>query len=134
MKETIDALQTLVLLMTLLLSVIMLLGFVYVFRLLLAALKQLAQFASDRPVIAVQPAPQAPAAQVEKHAPAAEKPEDAPKALSSLPRYRCHRCDAKLPESPVSSRIDGTTTLLNYKCGRCGKQTEVNPEKDTPIT
>jgi RNase P subunit RPR2 len=128
MKETIDALQMLVLLMVLLLSLVMLLGFVYTFRLLLAALKNLGQTAADKPLVTSQT--HTATATVEK-AVEIEKAIDTPKAVA-LPRYLCHRCNGRLPETPVSSRIDGDATFLKYKCGRCGKETEIDPEKATP--
>lgn len=45
-----------------------------------------------------------------------------------LKRYQCHRCHAKLPESPTHSIIKEAVTFLVFKCRRCGKETEVNPE------
>jgi hypothetical protein len=125
MRESIEALQITLLLTTLLLSLVMLLGFVYTFRLLIAALKQLAQLVNETPSGAKAPpspvpAPPAPAATVEELKPV------------SLPRYKC-KCNARLPENPKSSRIDGLNTILIYKCGRCGKDTEVNLSTE-PVT
>lgn len=126
MRETIDALQTVIILTALLLCFVMLLGSVYTLRLLIAALKQLAQMMAERPVVSAQTFTATAVAPTEK-AVVVEKPKetaDETKETVVLPRYKCHHCNAKLPENPVSSRIDGAATFLNYKCGRCGKQTE----------
>jgi hypothetical protein len=131
MKETLDTLQTLVLLMTLLLQTIMVLGIVYALRLILQALKDLAvsnaqvtrrvlSAIDERPVPepSIDPAP--------AHAEASAQP--------AIPRAKCHRCQAKLPEVPKDSRIDGEATILVFKCGRCGKDTDVDATTGVVLT
>lgn len=123
MRDTIETLQTLVLLLTVLLQVITALGFVYSFNLLIKALKQLATTVSEPTKVVIQthehvetPVPPPP-----QHAPP-------PQANSApLPVFKCARCDARLPATPLASRGDGDVVILIYKCGRCGKHSGVNP-------
>jgi DNA-directed RNA polymerase subunit RPC12/RpoP len=119
MRETAETLQTLVLLMTLLLQVIMTLSFVYILRFLVQAVKELAT--SMAPLSAKQKPV------VEETLKSCAAPTIVLPTPPTLPRYKCARCDVRLPEQPVTSKIIGDLTLLIYKCGRCGKHTEVDP-------
>lgn len=121
MKETLETLQTLVLLMTLLLQMIMVLGIVYAFRLILPILKDIsvgnAQITRSLiNALEERPAPEPSTAPVHVYTEASQP---------AIPRAKCHRCQAKLPELPKDSRIEGEATILIFKCGRCGKDTEV---------
>lgn len=131
MKETLETLQTLVLLMTLLLQVIMVLGIVYAFSLILRVLREFSagNAESVRSLLnAIKEPPAKPVVEEHVETPAPDHP------APTIPRAKCHRCSAKLPELPKDSRIEGEATILIFKCGRCGKDTEVHAGSGQVLT
>jgi hypothetical protein len=135
MKETLDTLQTLVLLMTLLLQTIMVLGIVYSFRLILQVLREFASGNADA-IRSLLKTIEAPLGESKGSfiAPTNPLPPPPPPSDPAIPRAKCHRCQAKLPEVPKDSRIDGEATILIFKCGRCGKDTDVDANTGVVLT
>lgn len=130
MKETIDTLQTLILLMTLLLHVITMIGTVYCFSFLVPVLKDLALFRLTLPRVSIQTSETtASCPSPEQDKPPVKTVEEKVTVSTLLPRFKC-KCKARLPEIPLSSRVTAEGTLLTYRCGRCGKETEVDPAKE----
>lgn len=132
MKETLETLQTLVLLMTLLLQIIMVLGIVYAFRLILQVLREFSagNIESIRGLLKTIDK----AAKEEPLMGAHTKAQPSEATEPQIPRAKCHRCSAKLPEQPKDSRIEGEATILVFKCGRCGKDTEVDAASGVVLT
>lgn len=131
MKDAIDALQTLILLLTVAIQLAILLGVVNTLRWIIPLLRELREMARDKPVVQIvqtntSGAAATPAVPVivtaETELVDTPKKEQAP----ALPRYNC-RCKVRLPETPIHSVVRENTTFLVYKCGRCGKMMEVNP-------
>lgn len=130
MNDLINLLQTLTLLVGLLCSIMVLLLIVYNLGRFATAFEKLIQ-AIDRigeatgcceTPKAVGPPEPPPNQDIQENA--------APK----IKRYPCHRCDAKLPEEPINGVIKDGVSILVFKCRRCGKETEIDPEKSVPVT
>lgn len=121
MNDLINLLQTLALVLTLILVIFVLGWIVYAFRKFVVLFNKLIE-EMDQPKVQVHSAtvtsaPEPPQNRIIR--------EDVP---AEIKRYPCHRCNAKLPEQPTHSVVKDETTLLVFKCKRCGKETEINPE------
>ena len=137
MSDTVNALQTLALVLTCLVMLAILLWIVYFFprmvRVFNAMLENL-----ENPKVNVQTSTISTPMQITKDA-TVPVPEPQPTqtvqedAAPEIKRYPCHRCSAKLPETPTHSIVKDGITLLVFKCRRCSKETEVDPEKTAPI-
>lgn len=134
MNDLVNALQTLALVLTLGLTLLTLVFVVYALAKLAGAFQELLK-AIKQPHIHVHTATvtSSPGKQHVMEADAEpdtqeDVPEDKiPPALER--RYKCHRCNAKLPAEPTHSVIKETINYLVFKCRRCGKETEIDPEK-----
>jgi DNA-directed RNA polymerase subunit RPC12/RpoP len=123
MNDLINLLQTLALVLTLILVIFVLGWTVYAFRKFVVLFNKLVD-ELERPQVQVHTSTIAtapPEPPVTREIDADTPPE--------IKRYKCHRCDAKLPETPTHSIVKDEVTLLVFKCRRCGKETEVNPDQ-----
>jgi hypothetical protein len=127
MNDLVNMLQTLALVLTVLLEITMLLWIVYAFRKLIVVFNKLME-EMERPHVHVQ------TTTVAATTPAESPPTILPEEPAApVVRYPCHRCKCKLPPLPLHSLIKDGVTILVFKCGRCGKETEIDPEKSEPV-
>jgi ribosomal protein L40E len=130
MSDLINILQTLALVMTLLVVLFVLCWIVYAFRKFVTLFNKLIE-EMERPRIHVQTTVSA--AQPGAPVPTPEVLEEVDET-AEIKRYPCHRCNARLPETPTHSVVKDEIAFLVYKCRRCGKETEVDPAKTLPVT
>jgi DNA-directed RNA polymerase subunit RPC12/RpoP len=130
MNDLINLLQTITLLVGLLLSITVLFLIVYTLGKFTTALQKLLKAIDQigQPVVQVHTST---IASAPEPPPNRDIQEDAPPQMK---RYPCGTCNAKLPEEPKHSVIKDDVSLLVFKCRRCGKETEINPEKWVPVT
>jgi hypothetical protein len=128
MNDLINLLQTLALVLTLILVIFVLGWIVYAFRQFVVLFNKLIQ-ELERPQVHVHTA----TANTSPPSTPVEVKEDAVAPLE-IKRYACHVCRARLPEQPINGIIKDEISFLVYKCRRCGKETEVDPSKATPVS
>lgn len=49
-------------------------------------------------------------------------------------RYMCKgKCRCRLPEDPIRAEAREAKSILIYRCGKCSKEQEIDPETDQPV-
>jgi hypothetical protein len=128
MIEVINTLQTLASALTLMVQIFVLIGIVYAFRRCIKMFNALMEDL-EAPKVNVATSTTTTTTLASASDRIVILPEAVPVKIPEIKRYKC-KCKAKLPETPEHSVIENDVTFLVFKCGRCGKDTKIDPSKD----